>query len=79
MRKNGLQILEIDTIDWPHNPLEIFMVLWQAGAANLARKISKEDYSKLEPTFLILLKKGKNLHYLITWMQKLKGQKMHTY
>ena len=42
LRKNGLQILEIDTIQWPHNPLEIFMVLWQAGAANLARKISKE-------------------------------------
>ena len=51
LRKNGLQILEIDTIHWPHNPLEIFMVLWQVGAANLARKISKEDYEKLEPTF----------------------------
>ena len=42
----------MDTIDWPHNPLEIFMVLWQVGAANLARKISKEDYEKLEPTWL---------------------------
>ena len=54
-----MQILEIDTIDWPHNPLEIFMVLWQAGAANLARKINKEDYKKLEPTFQNFIEEGK--------------------
>ena len=54
-----MQILEIDTIDWPHNPLEIFMVLWQVGAANLARKISKEDYEKLEPTFQNFIEEGK--------------------
>ena len=61
LRKNGLQILEMDTIDWPHNPLEIFMVLWQVGAANLARKISKEDYEKLEPTFQNFIEEGKKI------------------
>ena len=61
LRKNGLQILEIDTIHWPHNPLEIFMVLWQVGAANLARKISKKDYEKLEPTFQNFIEEGKKI------------------
>ena len=41
LSKNGLQILEIELIEWPHNPLEIFMVMWQVGAANLARKIKR--------------------------------------
>ena len=58
LRKNGLQILEIDSINWPHNPLEIFLVMWQSGASNLARKINKEDYSKLEPSFLRFVEKG---------------------
>ncbi len=58
LRKNGLQILEIDSINWPHNPLEIFLVMWQSGASNLARKINKEDYNKLEPSFLRFVEKG---------------------
>ena len=37
------------------------MVLWQVGAANLARKISKEDYEKLEPTFQNFIEEGKKI------------------
>ena len=59
LKKNGLQIFEIDAINWPHNPLEVFLVMWQSGAANLARKISKKDYNNLEPSFLNFVEKGK--------------------
>ena len=41
------------------------MVMWQIGAANLARKINKDDYEKLEPSFQNFIEEGKNLHYLI--------------
>ena len=33
--------------------------MWQSGAANLARKISKKDYNNLEPSFLNFVEKGK--------------------
>ena len=58
LTKNGLQVKECDLIEWPHNPLEIFMIMWQVGAANLARKINKNDFDKLEPTFLNFIEKG---------------------
>ena len=34
------------------------MVMWQAGAANLARKITENDYDKMEPSFLNFIEKG---------------------
>ncbi len=61
LSNNGLQVKEKKSIEWPHNPLEIFMVMWQAGAANLARKIAISDYDKMEPSLLSLIEKGK--HY----------------
>ena len=59
LKKSGLEILEIDSINWPHNPLDVFLVMWQSGAANLARKISVKDYSNLEPSFSNFVEKGK--------------------
>ncbi len=59
LKKEGLQISEVEEIKWPHNPLEVFLVLWQAGAANLARKINEADYKNLEPTFLKFIENGK--------------------
>ena len=50
LKKNRLQISEIGSINWPHNPLEV-LVMWQSGAANLARKISKKDYRILSHLF----------------------------
>ena len=61
LEKSGLAIREYKSIEWPHNPYEIFMVMWQAGAANLARKINKGDFNKIDPTFLNLLEKGNQL------------------
>ena len=58
LSRHGLQIKERNFIEWPHNPLEIFMVMWQAGAANLARKINKNDFDKMEPSFLNFIEKG---------------------
>lgn len=59
LKKSGLEILEIDSINWPHNPLDVFLVMWQSGAANLARKISVKDSSNLEPSFSNFVEKGK--------------------
>ncbi len=58
LSRHGLQVIERNFIEWPHNPLEIFMVMWQAGAANLARKITKNDYDKMEPSFLNFIEQG---------------------
>ena len=59
LKKSGLEILEIDSINWPHNPLDVFLVMWQSGAANLARKISVKDSSNLESSFSNFVEKGK--------------------
>ena len=59
LKKSGLEILEIDSINWTHNPLDVFLVMWQSGAANLARKISLKDSYNLEPSFSNFVEKGK--------------------
>ena len=59
LSKNGIQMEEELKIEWPNNPLEIFMVMWQAGAANLSRKIHESDFNKMEQTFLDFIEKGK--------------------
>lgn len=59
LKKSGLEVFEIDSINWPHNPLDVFLVMWQSGAANLARKISVKDSSNLESSFSNFVEKGK--------------------
>ena len=34
LSNSGLQVEVNELILWPHNPQEIFMVMWQAGAAS---------------------------------------------
>ena len=58
LSEKGLIIQELDEINWPYNPLDIFMIMWQAGAANLARKIKHSDYKKMEPSILKFIENG---------------------
>ena len=52
------------------------MVLWQAGAANLA-KDQQKDYVKLEPTFQNFIEEGKKFTLFDYMDAKLKGRTAH--
>ena len=43
MKNEALHIIDNIDLDWPHNPSDIFNIMWQTGAANLSKKISNED------------------------------------
>ena len=58
LSNSGIQVEVNELILWPHNPQEIFMIMWQAGAANLAKKINKNDYDKMDPTFINFIERG---------------------
>ena len=59
LSKSGLKIEESELIDWPYNPYQIFEVLWQTGAANLARKINEHDFYNLDSSLINFIEKGK--------------------
>ena len=58
LSENGLHIENTELIDWPNNPHKIFIVMWQAGAANLARKINENDISNLDSSLINFIEKG---------------------
>ena len=58
MKNEGLQIIDNIDLDWLHNPSDIFKIMWQAGAANLSKKISKDEFSKIDKIFLGFIEKG---------------------
>ena len=58
MKNEGLQIIDNINLDWPHNPSDIFKIMWQSGAANLSKKISKDEFSKIDKIFLGFIEKG---------------------
>ena len=60
MKNEGLQIIDNIDLDWPHNPADIFKIMWQAGAANLSKKISNDDFSKIDKNFLGFIDQGNN-------------------
>ena len=59
LSENGLHIENTELIDWPNNPHKIFIVMWRAGAANLARKINENDISNLDSSLINFIEKGK--------------------
>ena len=58
MKNEGLQIIDNIDLNWPHNPADIFNIIWQTGAANLSKKISTEEFSKIDKNFLGFIEKG---------------------
>ena len=56
---NKIKLSEDIDIDWPNNPEHIFKTIWHTGAANLARKFSKEDLDIVDQNFLNFIEKGK--------------------
>lgn len=58
MKNEGLHIIDNIDLDWPHNPADIFNIMWQTGAANLSKKISNEEFSKIDKNFLGFIEKG---------------------
>ena len=59
LSENGLHIENTELIDWPNNPHKIFIAMWQAGAANLARKINENDFSNMDLSLINFIEKGK--------------------
>ena len=59
LSENGLHIENTELIDWPNNPHKIFIAMWQAGAANLARKINENDFSNMDSSLINFIEKGK--------------------
>ena len=58
MKNECLHIIDNIDLDWPHNPADIFNIMWQTGAANLSKKISNEEFSKIDKNFLGFIEKG---------------------
>ncbi len=59
LKKDGLKINHIKTLNWPNNPANIFKTMWHLGAANLARKIDKKEFSKIDKNFIKFINLGK--------------------
>ncbi len=58
IKKDKLNIIEIEEIKWPNDPVDIFKTLWYAGAANLAKKIRREEFEKIDKNFLSFISRG---------------------
>ncbi len=58
LKKAGLQLTFDSKIIWPNNPADIFKIMWYVGAANLSKKIDKEEFSKIDENFLKFIDEG---------------------
>jgi aspartyl-tRNA(Asn)/glutamyl-tRNA(Gln) amidotransferase subunit A len=58
LAKEGLQLLFDGKINWPNNPADIFKTMWYTGAANLSKKINKEELFKIDKNFLHFIDEG---------------------
>ena len=58
LTKEGLQLSFDSKINWPNNPADIFKTMWYTGAANLSKKINKEELLKVDKNFLHFIEEG---------------------
>ena len=58
LKKEGLQLSFDCKINWPNNPADIFKTMWFTGAANLSKKINKEELFKIDKNFLHFIDEG---------------------
>ena len=58
LKKEGLQLSFDSKINWPNNPADIFKTMWFTGAANLSKKINKEELFKIDKNFLHFIDEG---------------------
>ncbi len=54
----GLKLEFDQEMDWPNNPADIFKTMWYVGAANLSKKINKQEFSKIDKNFLKFIDEG---------------------
>ena len=58
LTKDGLLLDMSNKISWPSNPADIFKTMWYTGAANLSKKINKEELHKIDKNFLQFIDEG---------------------